>query len=201
MKYRSILLFGAPGAGKGTQGRILGAIPHFFHCACGDVFRSLSADSQIGRTFLEYSHRGELLPDDLTVELWRQQIGHAVRSGRFCPKTDSLVLDGIPRCIHQAAMLRDTLAIHCIFHLHCPNPKKLVQRIQQRALRENRLDDAKLEVIEARLKTYERDTVPLLNFYGKDRIHLIDATQAPHEVLRDILQCLHTANKCCVLGL
>ncbi len=43
MKYKTILLFGAPGAGKGTQGKILGTIPNFFHCACGDVFRSLSA--------------------------------------------------------------------------------------------------------------------------------------------------------------
>ncbi|MGH7972588.1 MAG: nucleoside monophosphate kinase, partial [Limisphaerales bacterium] len=63
MNYRTILLFGAPGAGKGTQGKILGMVPHFFHCACGDVFRSLSADSSVGRTFLEYSGRGDLVPD------------------------------------------------------------------------------------------------------------------------------------------
>ena len=52
MKYRSILLFGAPGSGKGTQGKILGAIPHFFHCACGDVFRNLRTDSELGRIFV-----------------------------------------------------------------------------------------------------------------------------------------------------
>ena len=61
MKFRTILLFGAPGAGKGTQGKILGTIPNFFHCACGDVFRSLKADSAIGEVFLEsatnYTHR------------------------------------------------------------------------------------------------------------------------------------------------
>ena len=58
MKYCAILLFGAPGSGKGTQGKILGTIPNFFHCACGDVFRSLSVHSAIGRTFLRYSSRG-----------------------------------------------------------------------------------------------------------------------------------------------
>ena len=54
MKYRTILLFGAPGAGKGTQGKILGTIPNFFHCACGDVFRSLKTNSEIGKIFLAY---------------------------------------------------------------------------------------------------------------------------------------------------
>lgn len=52
MKYRTILLFGAPGAGKGTQGKILGTIPNFLHCACGDVFRNLTIDSKIGRVLL-----------------------------------------------------------------------------------------------------------------------------------------------------
>ena len=48
MKFRTVLLFGAPGAGKGTQGKILGTIPNFFHCACGDVFRSLKTDTATG---------------------------------------------------------------------------------------------------------------------------------------------------------
>ena len=53
MKYRTILLFGAPGAGKGTQGKILGTIPNFFHCACGDVFRSHAhADVSVGHAFV-----------------------------------------------------------------------------------------------------------------------------------------------------
>ena len=55
MKFRTILLVGAPGAGKGTQGKILGTIPNFFHCACGDVFRNLTIDSELGRTFVRYS--------------------------------------------------------------------------------------------------------------------------------------------------
>ena len=63
MKFRTILLFGAPGAGKGTQGKILGTIPNFFHCACGEVFRSLQSDSALGPTFIDYSGRGQLVPD------------------------------------------------------------------------------------------------------------------------------------------
>jgi adenylate kinase len=187
MKYRAILLFGAPGSGKGTQGKILGTIPNFFHCACGDVFRSLTVQSAIGKTFLEYSSRGELVPDEPTIQLWRQFIENSMRVGRFHPDNDTLILDGIPRNAHQAKMLKDTLDVRAIIYLHCINMAKLVERLQRRALHENRLDDANLSVIKQRLKTYERETKPVLNFYGKEVVHKIDSTQEPPEVLYDIL--------------
>ncbi len=187
MKYRTILLFGAPGAGKGTQGKILGTIPNCFHCACGDVFRNLTTESPIGRVFIEYSSRGELVPDQPTVELWSQFIDNCKRAGRFNPETDTLVLDGIPRNVHQAEMLKDTLDVRAIFYLRCPNMNKLVERLQRRALRENRLDDANLEIIRTRLKTYERDTKPVLKFYGKHLVHKIDSTLTPAEVLYNLL--------------
>ena len=188
MKYRTILLFGAPGAGKGTQGKILGNIPNFFHCACGDVFRNLTIDSKIGRVFIDYSSRGELVPDEPTIELWRQSIEGATQSGRFRPETDTLVLDGIPRSPHQAEMLKDTLNVVAIFYLRTTNIENLVQRMQRRALKENRLDDASLEVIRSRLKTYEKETKPVLNFYGKHLVHRIDADQSPAKVLVDVLR-------------
>ena len=74
MKFRTILLFGAPGAGKGTQGKILGSIPNFFHMACGEVFRNLSIDSPLGRTFVQYSSQGQLVPDEYTIRLWNDNI-------------------------------------------------------------------------------------------------------------------------------
>lgn len=188
MKYRTILLFGAPGAGKGTQGKILGTIPNFFHCACGDVFRNLTIDSKIGRVFIEYSSRGELVPDAPTIELWRKSIEGTTQAGRFRPETDTLVLDGIPRSPHQAEILKDTLDVVAVFYLRCTNLDNLVQRMQRRALRENRLDDASLEVIRNRLKTYEKETKPVLSFYGKHLVHRIDADQAPAKVLCDILR-------------
>jgi adenylate kinase len=188
MKYRTILLFGAPGAGKGTQGKILGTIPNFFHCACGDVFRNLTIDSKIGRVFIEYSSRGELVPDEPTIDLWRESISKNTQSSRFHPETDTLVLDGIPRNVHQAAMLKETLDVIGVFYLRCTNMDNLVQRMQRRALKENRLDDASLEVIRNRLKTYEKDTKPVLKFYGKHLVHRIDADQSPAKVLCDILR-------------
>lgn len=186
-KYQTILLFGAPGSGKGTQGKILGNIPHFFHCACGDVFRSLSASNPLAKVFIDYTSRGQLVPDEPTMKLWRQFIKNCERSGRFNPSEDVLVLDGIPRNLHQAEMLDATLDVKAVFYLHCTNFTSLVQRLQRRALKENRLDDANLDVIRHRLKVYEQETKPVLSFYGPKQVHRIDSTQSPTKVLRDIL--------------
>src|SRR5690348_18305105 len=86
MKYKSILLFGAPGSGKGTQGKILSAIPGFYHSACGDVFRSLDLRSEMGRIFWEYSSRGELVPDEFTVKLWKNFIKGMEMVNQFHPE-------------------------------------------------------------------------------------------------------------------
>ena len=187
MKYRSILLFGAPGLGKGTQGKIFGAIPHFFHCACGDVFRSLRTDSEPGRIFLAYSGRGQLVPNETTVALWRESIAKAIAAGRFHPDEDTLVLDGIPRNVEQAGRLSDSLEVAGVYYLRPVNPENLVARIQHRAIKENRLDDANLDVIRQRLKTYEKETKPVLKFYGRCLVHEINADQTPAKVLADIL--------------
>jgi adenylate kinase len=194
MKYRTVLLFGAPGAGKGTQGKILGTIPHFFHCACGDVFRNLTIDSELARTFIDYSSRGELVPDGATVQLWRANIQAQTQLGRFNPDDDTLVLDGIPRNRNQAEILSDTLDVRAIFKLTCPDRAKLIERLQRRALRDNRLDDANLEVIAQRLETYECETKPVVDFYGPEMVHVIDATQSPVNVLRDILRIVARIN-------
>lgn len=187
-KYRTILLFGAPGSGKGTQGKILGSIPHFFHCACGDIFRNLTIENELGRTFIEYSSRGQLVPDAPTIRLWKEFIDSAKATHRFNPGSDTLVLDGIPRNVPQAQILLEHIDVQAVFNLTCSDLSKMVERLQRRALRENRLDDANLEVIQRRLKTYESETKPVLDFYGPKLVHTIDSTQTPVNVLRDILR-------------
>lgn len=190
MKYKSILLFGAPGAGKGTQGKILGTIPNYFHCACGDVFRNLTVNSELGRIFIQYSSKGMLVPDEHTVQLWRRNIEGSRQLGHFEPTTDTLVLDGIPRNVNQAEMLKDTLDVQAILYLTCTDMEKMVQRLQRRALRENRLDDANLDVIRTRLSTYDKETKPVLDYYGPELVHQIDSTDSPIKVMRSILDVL-----------
>jgi adenylate kinase len=187
MKYRTILLFGAPGSGKGTQGKILGSIPNLFHFACGDAFRNLRIDDPIGRVFIEFSSRGQLVPDEATINLWANNIQASTLDGEFHPDRDTLVLDGIPRNPQQAEMLKDTLDVKAVFNLTCADPNKMIERLQRRALRENRLDDANLEVIKKRLETYEHETRPVLDYYGAKLVHNIDSTQSPILVLREIL--------------
>ncbi|MBK9140014.1 MAG: nucleoside monophosphate kinase [Verrucomicrobia bacterium] len=187
MKYRAILLFGAPGSGKGTQGKILGAIPGFYHCSCGEVFRNLRPDSELGKVFLEYSSKGQLVPDEATIRLWHNYLDGSMQLGRFHPETDTLLLDGIPRNRRQAELMESALQVRGVIHLTCPEPEKLIQRLQRRAIHENRLDDANLEVIRKRFLTYESESKPVLDFYGPGKVHVIDATKTPIEVLQDIL--------------
>src|SRR5437879_13153338 len=97
MKYRTFILFGAPGSGKGTQGQTLGTIPRFFHCPCGDVCGSIDTATEVGIAFLEYSSKGQLVPDDITVELWTEAIDAAGDAQEVKPDIDIPLLDGLPR--------------------------------------------------------------------------------------------------------
>lgn len=183
----AFLLIGAPGAGKGTQGKILGTVPRFFHCACGDVFRSLDTRTELGQRFVHCSSRGELVPDELTVELWSGQLDIWTETSIYKPDIDILILDGIPRNVRQAEILEDHLAIHQVFHLTCPDRTELVRRMRKRALKENRFDDASDQVIGHRIKTYEEETRPLVDYYD-GKVTEVDATQQPVKVLHDIIR-------------
>jgi adenylate kinase len=183
----ALILLGAPGSGKGTQGKILGTIPRFFHCACGDVFRSLDTRTPLGQEFVRYSSRGELVPDELTIQLWKSRIDANAETALYKPDIDLLVLDGIPRNPAQAAILGDIIEVHQVFHLSCPDRQALAARMRKRALKENRIDDASDEVIQRRIAAYEAETLPLLEFYPGALVTRIDAAQTPVKVLADII--------------
>src|SRR5712672_2626431 len=188
MKYQTFLLFGAPGSGKGTQGKTLGTIPRYYHCACGDVFRSIDTRSKVGKAFLEYSSKGQLVPNDITVELWKEAIDAAVDGHKFKPDIDILVLDGIPRNVGQAKIMEKMIDVEKVFHLSCPNRETLFGRLKKRALKDNRLDDANEQVIQRRLETYEKESKPVLSYYSKELVTVVDATQPPAKVLLEILK-------------
>src|SRR6266851_1423197 len=93
MRYESILLVGAPGSGKGTQGKALGVLPDFFHCSCGDVFRNIDMNSPLGRTFKELSAKGDLMPDSLTVDVWLTHVQARLADRSYNARENRLVLD------------------------------------------------------------------------------------------------------------
>ena len=190
MRYKSILLFGAPGSGKGTQGSIIGSIPGFYHNATGDIFRSLDLQSEMGRVFWEYAGTGQLVPDELTIRLWKQYIKGMEMVNQFHPENQILVLDGIPRNVAQAELLEDTIDVQKVIYLRCKDLNKMVERLRRRALRENRFDDANDEVIHRRLVEYEQKTRPVASFYPPEKIEQIDATMSQIRVLSDILKVL-----------
>jgi adenylate kinase len=190
MRYKSILLFGAPGSGKGTQGKILGSIPGFYHSATGDIFRSLDLQSEMGRVFWEYAGQGKLVPDELTIKLWKQYIKGIEMINQFHPGSEILVLDGIPRNVKQAQLLEDTIDVVKVIHLINTDTNKMAERLRRRALRENRFDDASDEVIKKRLETYERETRPVLGHYPAERIVRVEATMSQIRVLSQLVEIL-----------
>lgn len=191
MRYKCVLLFGAPGSGKGTQGKILGTIPGFFHSSSGDIFRSMDLQSDTGRLFWEYAGQGRLVPDDVTVRVWRQFIKGMEMVNQFHPESEILVLDGIPRSLSQARLLEETIDVAKVIYLNCPDSAKMVERLRRRALKENRFDDAKEDVIQRRLEVYARETKPVLEYYNKNsRVKEIDSTWSQIRVLKEIVEVL-----------
>jgi adenylate kinase len=194
-KYRTILLFGMPGSGKGTQGVVLGQLPDMIHVSCGDIFRKLPKYGELGREVVHYTSQGALVPDDLTVRIWERHMKILELQELLLPDQHTLVLDGLPRNYTQAERLQNVLDVIQIFHLKIDDTEKAKERLKSRALRENRLDDINEEVIRRRLATYDEETVNTLSFYDPSIIYDIDGTQAPLDVLRDILDRLSMLNR------
>ena len=189
-RYRCVPLFGPPGVGKGTQGKILANIPGLFHLSVGDVFRSIDISSPNGREVYRHISRGELVPDDLTIKIWRKAVEAYISLSRFKPREDLLILDGMPRNVQQVKMIQEYLEIHRVIYLKCSDEEDMIHRIRSRAIRENRTDDANETIIRRRFDVYRAVTEPVLNQYDPAIIHEVDANGSPAEVLFEILKCL-----------
>lgn len=189
-RFKTVLLFGTPGAGKGTQGKMLSNIPGFYHCASGDVFRRVDPHSKLGRVFYEYSSRGELVPDDVTVSMWDEAIHAHILLCDYRPHSDLLILDGIPRTPQQAELMDRYIEVLKVVHLTCDEPEKMFARLQARAEKEGRHDDADDAVIRRRWDVYEKETHPVLAHYASEVIGKVKAVGTPAEVLAGVLSIL-----------
>ena len=186
-QYRTILIFGPPGSGKGTQGKVLGAVPGFFHLSCGDAFRSLNPESELGKIFLQYSSQGKLVPDDFTIRLWLDHVRRLVSAHQFLPDEQILILDGIPRNAHQSELMQEHIDVIRLLYLEARDEKQMIARLHRRALHENRLDDANEDVIRQRFREYEAESKPVLDFYPQERIYKVDAGATPLGVLQGVI--------------
>ena len=164
-KIPAVLIFGAPGSGKGTVGAKLAATTSLKHISTGDIFRGIAPSSESGKLLASYSSKGLLVPDEATVEIFGRFIEGLINTNKVNPDKDTLLLDGIPRTVAQVKLIESVVDVKHIFVLDIKDEKTIVARLLNRAKIEGRKDDADEAVIKNRLKVYKESTAKVLGKY------------------------------------
>ncbi len=177
---KNIIIFGAPGSGKGTQSELLMKKYGYKHISTGDVLRSeIKAGTQLGHTANEYISQGQLIPDALMIQIL------AATYDSLCP-CEGLIFDGFPRTIPQAEALKTMLAergtaVSAVLELDVDDDE-LMQRLIERGKTSGRADD-NAETIAARLKVYHTQTQPLSDWYEKEGLrHAVKGSGSLEEI-------------------
>ena len=188
-----IVILGPPGAGKGTQGKLMSAEAGIPHVNTGEMFRAeVAAESNLGRRVRTILDAGDLVPDELTIEVVRARLAQE-------DTMDGFVLDGFPRTLAQAEALdrlldeldRGELSVVLDFHV---SDAIAVQRLLGRAGQEGRSDDTRA-TIQHRLDVYHDNTEPLVGYYRNKGILVgIHADRTVAEVFAEVQQVLETAS-------
>ena len=160
---RNIVLFGPPGAGKGTQSALLVDHFGFVHLSTGDIFRSnIKGETELGKLAKSYLDQGKLVPDDVTISMLEDSVNAH-------PEAKGFIFDGFPRTTAQAEAL-DTflegkgLSIQGMLALEVPEAELKV-RLAKRAETSGRVDDADPAVIQKRIAVYNAETAPVAEHY------------------------------------
>ena len=180
----NIALFGPPGAGKGTQSKMLIEKYNLAYISTGDMLREeISKDTALGQKAKAVIDRGELVSDDIIVQIIEKKI-------KANPEVNGFLFDGFPRTVIQAYILEGLLlklntSLSCMISLEVPE-EELMKRMMERAKKENRTDDTQ-EVIKNRLKEYHNKTVPVAKFYEEKGIYFpIDGVGTVDEIFKRI---------------
>ena len=161
----NIVIFGAPGSGKGTQSKMIVERYGFDYISTGDMLRqAIRQGNELGKTAKEYIDRGQLVPDDLIVRLIADFLDDKRGS-------KGVIFDGFPRTIPQAEALKEMLAkrgtqVHAMLELNVPD-EMLMERLINRGKTSGRADDNE-ETIGKRLAVYHNQTSPLIEWYEKE---------------------------------
>lgn len=180
-----LLLFGPPGAGKGTQAKVLSESLGIPHISTGEMLRQEMADgTPLGLKAKLYVDRGNLMPDDVMIGI----VEHILDSA---PCKNGMILDGFPRTVDQAVALREMfrsrgLVIDAVLFIEIPH-ELIVERLTNRAIVENRADDEPRSIMN-RLVVYDKNTAPVKHFYEDEGLlRHIDGIGTVDEVAHRIL--------------
>jgi len=195
IQYKAYLIFGPPGSGKGTVGAKLAATTAVKHISSGDIFRGLPKSSVSGKRFQEFSSKGLLVPDEVTMEVVARYLGGLVDTNRFDPDKDILLLDGLPRTAAQATLMNSFVDVLHLLVLDIPDDDTIVRRLQGRAMVEGRKDDMDETVIRSRIAEYKAKTAVVLDCYPASKITRINGANLPDEVFCDTLAAMIRSRK------
>lgn len=161
----NLVIFGPPGAGKGTQAAFLAKAYNLIHLSTGDILREeIAAGTKIGQTAKDIICRGELVPDSMVIDLIQEKLDKN-------PKANGFLFDGFPRTVPQAEAL-DALLVHYKRNVSAMlslevEKEELIARLMNRGATSGRDDDSDRSIIENRIEIYNQKTAPLINYYRK----------------------------------
>ena len=190
----NIVIFGAPGSCKGTQSENLIAHYELFHISTGDVLRDhMRRGTELGMTAKEYINQGQLIPDDLMIDILAQVIDDNKELAQ-----NGVIFDGFPRTIPQAEALETLLndrgtSVSAVVGLEVPE-EELIDRLVKRGQMSGRSDDNE-ETIKKRLDVYHNQTSPLQEFYKeKGLYHAIKGIGTIDGIFEDIKAAIDSIN-------
>ncbi len=189
----NIVLFGPPGAGKGTQAEKIKAKYDLVHISTGDVFRALDPNSDLAKLAKSYSEKGNLVPDDITIKILESEVSKY-------PDAKGVIYDGFPRTIAQAESLDAFLQekgtnITGMVALEV-NENELRERLKKRALDSGRPDDADPQIIQNRIKVYNEQTAPVAGYYkGHNKYVGIQGVGAIDDIFNKLCESIDSAKQ------
>lgn len=177
--YHSAVFIGPPGVGKTTQSvKLAEENEEYFHFSMGQALRDAQANDPDVNEILK---AGNLVPSEKATQIMRDSLDKSIEQGDYSPDSDLLLLDGIPRTIDQAQIMKEHFYVQYVFYMRANE-----YTLKHRLLNRGRYDDTE-EIIDTRFQNYKEKTLPVIDYYEQYQIYLLDGSFEIEEVQNDLL--------------